>query len=77
MAIGDRDEVTAPEVERITDAVRQALLAAETADVKISRGMVERDNWNTGLVQYEPTSGTTFEISVNGGARIVQGEPIR
>ncbi len=75
--------MTQQEWEAAVDAalagLRRDLVACqpEAVEIRIDAGMIERENWNTGWMEAEPTEGRTITIEIKGGARVLKGEPIR
>ena len=53
--------------------VKKLMELAPTArelEVTLNRGYIERDNYETQMVESEPTDGWTFSIKINGGAAV-------
>jgi hypothetical protein len=49
-------------------AMIRAMLREPIVSVRISTGVRYHDNYDTGIVEAEPTAGRTVTIDVNGGA---------
>ncbi len=46
---------------------------AETLNITIEVGTIQRDNYETGFVEHQPTNGRTVTIEINGGAHHDKG----
>jgi len=55
-------------IRGLLDTLEQ-LLRDPTVSVHVARGISYHDNYETGLVEAEPTDGRTITIEVHGGAR--------
>lgn len=69
-------KITQEQVDDFLGILRDQLLGAADVRLEIQRGVVKREDWNTGQYVHTPTDGYTYTINLNGGAKTEVGEPI-